>query len=85
MKVMLSRGSCNIIFEDNDIYPGKRIRFEGEMVSGGFQFLRQTISWATAGDDGINRLGSVDEKTKEELISYFVSEGQKEGCDFDEW
>jgi 3,4-dihydroxy-2-butanone 4-phosphate synthase len=85
MKISRSKGTCTILFEDNDEFAGKKLYMEGEMISKGFQFTPQTLQWMTYDAEGFFELELIDESAKSGLIPYIIDEAKKQDISLEIW
>jgi len=86
MIIETSSGIGTIRFEDGEEFAGKEAYFEGERVTGGFQFSKQSLRWLVFDEEkSVKRTVTMDEVAIKRLIPYILSEGIKQGYKFELW
>ena len=83
MKMTWYGNACSILFEEGEKFAGKEIMITGEGNYKGLFFHGHNVDWMVRKDvpNSVD-VFPIDENLKDELITYIVVEGKKQGCLF---
>ncbi len=89
MKILINRGCCKVVFEENEKYSGKTLLIDGEgNLEGEFCIYKSSVHkmcWTDSSNIGDNHFVYVDAKLRDEVLAYVIEEAKKYGSSLVLW
>lgn len=89
MKILINRGCCKIIFEENEKFSGRTLLIDGEgNLEGEFCIYKSLIHkmcWTSPSDIDTKRFVYVDTELRDEVLCYVMEEATKQGLSLVVW